>query len=113
MHMTNLEPYIFFRQRPWRVIDNIAETLRWTTQLAKAKRLDCKAIYLEALLVLRLLFVDYTETKIDLVGLLEIGLHTHDLREGFFGELKRPIAVVENTNAIPEFGILPKVNASV
>jgi hypothetical protein len=43
---------------------------------------------LKTLLVLLLLLVDYTEPEIDFVGLFEVGLHAHDLRERFFGMLK-------------------------
>lgn len=43
---------------------------------------------LETLLELLLLFVDYAETEVDLIGFLKVWLHTHDLRKCFFGMLK-------------------------
>lgn len=35
--------------------------------------------YVQTLVELLLLFVDYAKTEVDLVGLLEVWLHTHDL----------------------------------
>jgi hypothetical protein len=58
------------------------------------------------LLILLLLFVDYTEPKVDFVGLFEIGLHAHDLRKSFLGMLKRPISIIQDANAIPKFWFL-------
>lgn len=43
---------------------------------------------LKTLLELLLLFVDYTQTEVNLVRLLKVGLHTHDLGECLFGMLK-------------------------
>lgn len=43
---------------------------------------------LETLLEFLLLFVDYAETEVDLIGFLKVWLHTHDLRKCFFGMLK-------------------------
>jgi hypothetical protein len=53
-----------------------------------------------------LLFVYYAKAEVDLVGLFEVGLHAHDLGKGLLGMLKRSITVVENANAVPEFGLL-------
>lgn len=33
-------------------------------------------------------------------------MHAHDLREGFLGEIQRAISIVEDTNSIPELGLL-------
>lgn len=57
--------------------------------------------YLEALIVLLLLFVYDAKAEVDLVGLFEVGLHLHDLGEGFLGVVQRTISVVENADAIP------------
>lgn len=57
--------------------------------------------YLKTLVILLLLFVDYAKTEVDLVGLLEIRLHLHDLGEGLFGMVQRPVSVVENTDTVP------------
>lgn len=62
--------------------------------------------YIQALVELLLLLVYYSQAEINLICLLEVGFHAHDLGEGFFGVLKRAIAVVQNTNAVPEFGLL-------
>ena len=48
-----------------------------------------------------LLLVDDAETKVDLVGLLEVGLHAHDLGKGFLGMLERAETIVEDTDAVP------------
>jgi hypothetical protein len=53
-----------------------------------------------------LLFINYTKTEVDLVGLLKGWLHAHDLRKGLLGMLEGAIAVVEDTNAVPELGLL-------
>jgi len=62
--------------------------------------------YLKTLLVFLLLFVNYAQTEIDLVGLFKVGLHPHDLRKCFFGMLQRTITVIKNSNAIPKFRLL-------
>lgn len=62
--------------------------------------------YLETLVVFLLLLVNYPETKVYLVCLFKIGLHAHDLREGLFCILEGAIAIVENADAIPQFGLL-------
>ncbi len=46
--------------------------------------------YLEALAVLLLLFVDYTQAEVYLVGLFKVGLHLHDLGEGLLGVSSEP-----------------------
>lgn len=40
---------------------------------------SCDATYVQALVELLLLLVNYTQTEVDLVGLLKGRLHTHDL----------------------------------
>ena len=67
---------------------------------------DCACTYVQTLVELLLLFVYYAETEVDLVCLLEVGLHTHDLRERLLGMFERPIAVVQDAYAIPELGFL-------
>jgi len=43
---------------------------------------------LETLLELLLLLVNYAKSEVDLICLFEVGLHAHDLREGFLGVLQ-------------------------
>jgi len=62
--------------------------------------------YVQTLVELLLLLIDYTEAEVDLVCLFEGRLHAHDLREGLFRMLQGSIAVVEYANAIPKFGLL-------
>jgi hypothetical protein len=70
---------------------------------------DREATYLQALLELLLLLVYYAEAEVDLVGFLEARVHAHDLGKGFFGVLERAIAIVEDTDTIPELGFLPGI----
>ena len=67
--------------------------------------LDC-GTYLETLPEFLLLFIDDSQTKIDLVGLVKVRLHLHDLRESFFGVLQRPVTVIQNSDAIPKTRLL-------
>ncbi len=64
--------------------------------------------YAQTLGVLGLLLVNYTKAEVDFVGLVELGRHAHDLGEGFFGVLKRAIAVVQDADAIPKLWLLEK-----
>lgn len=76
--------------------------------LAKEKKREKKAIvaYLQALVELLLLLIDYTQAEVDFVGLFEVGSHAHDLRESFLCVVERTVAIIENTDAIPQFGLL-------
>jgi hypothetical protein len=67
--------------------------------------------YLKAGVVLLLLLVDYTQSKIDLIRLFKVGLHLHDLGKRFFGVVQGTISVVEYADAIPQFGFLPRLLA--
>ena len=62
--------------------------------------------YLQALVELLLLLVDYTQSEVDFVGLFEVRGHSHNLRESFLRMIKRAIAVIEDTNPIPQFRFL-------
>lgn len=68
-----------------------------------------EATYLQTLLELLLLFVYYTKAEVYLVGFLEARVHAHDLGEGFLGVFERAIAIVEDTDTIPELGFLPGI----
>lgn len=105
MDMSNLEPNILFSQRRRWHGNNVSETLQTISGLRNVS-FSFQAAYLKALLVLLLLLVNYTEAKVDLVGLFEIRLHAHDLRKRFFGMLQRSIAIVKNSNAVPKFWFL-------
>lgn len=90
--MSDLKPDVFLGQWSRRIGDNVLEAL-------------------EALVILLLLLVDYTQAKVDFICLVEIGLHLHDLRESLLGMLEGAIAIVEDANAIPEFGFLSHVSS--
>lgn len=66
--------------------------------------------YLQTLDEFRLLLVYYTEAEVDLVGLVEIGLDLHDLRECLLCVVIAAIAIVENTDSIPEHRVLRQVS---
>jgi hypothetical protein len=52
------------------------------------------------------LFVDYAESEVYFVGLFKVGVHGHDMRESFLGMLEGPMAIVQNTDTIPQSGLL-------
>jgi hypothetical protein len=58
------------------------------------------------LVELLLLLVYYAQAEINFIRLLKGGLHSHDLRKRLLGMLEGAIAIIENTNTIPEFGFL-------
>jgi hypothetical protein len=64
--------------------------------------------YIQTLVELLLLLVYYAEAEVDLVCLLEVGLHSHDLRESLFSVLQRAIAIVQDANAVPQLRLLRK-----
>lgn len=69
-----------------------------------------KDTYVEALVELLLLLVNYAEAEVDFIGLLEVGLHAHHLRKCFLGVLEGSITIIEYSDAIPQFGFLIKVS---
>jgi hypothetical protein len=62
--------------------------------------------YVQTLIELLLLFVNYTETEVYFIRLLEVGFHAHDLRKRLLSVLERAIAVIEDTYAVPKLGFL-------
>ena len=70
----------------------------------------CRDTYVQTLIELLLLLVDYAQAEVDLVGLLESRFHTHDLRKCLFGMLQRSVAIIEYTNAVPKLGLLSYVS---
>jgi hypothetical protein len=86
MDMANLEPYVLFIEWPWGISHDVLETLH-TDVSKEGVMLPCPT-YLQTLLKLLLLLVDYTEPEIDLICFFEIGLHPHHLTESLFGVFK-------------------------
>jgi hypothetical protein len=83
-------------------LKHLTESVRFSSRpTAKATE-----TYFETLIILLLLLVDDTQAKVDLVGLFEVRLHLHDLRESFLGVIKRSVAVVQYTDAIPQLWLL-------
>jgi hypothetical protein len=62
--------------------------------------------YVQTLVKFLLLFINYAETEVDFIRLLEVGLHAHDLRKRLFGVLEGAIAVIEDTYPVPKLGFL-------
>jgi hypothetical protein len=62
--------------------------------------------YLETLRKFVLLLIYYTESEVDLIGLVKVGLNLHDLGERLLGIVVAAISIIENTNTVPEHGVL-------
>jgi hypothetical protein len=92
MNMTDLKVDIFFSQRTGRVVDNVFEAF-------------------QALVELLLLLVYYSEAEVDFIGLFKVRRHAHDLRESLFGVVERSITIIQDTNAVPQFGFLDRALA--
>lgn len=91
--MADLEPDIFLGQWRGRRVDYILEALETKLDKLKSTRMT-PGTYLEGLVVFLLLLVDYSESEVNLVGLVKIGLHLHDLREGLLCMVQRAITVI-------------------
>lgn len=89
--MANLEVDVLLGQWARRIVYNVLEAL-------------------QTLIEFLLLLVNDAEAEINFVGLFKVGGHAHDLRESFFGMVERAIAVVENADSIPQFGLLSVVS---
>lgn len=87
VNVTNLEPDVFLTQRTRRIVDNVPEAL-------------------QALGELLLLLVYNSQSEIDLICFLESRLHSHNLGECLLCMLQATVSIVEDTDAIPQFGFL-------
>jgi hypothetical protein len=94
VNMTNLEPDILFSQRSRRIVDNVFETLDSLASVFKCKTLGVWETNFQTLIELLLLFIDYAKTKVDLVCLLKVRLHAHDLRKRLLCVIERSVAVI-------------------
>jgi hypothetical protein len=103
VHVTDLEPDVLLRQRTRRVSDNVFEALH-VGQFRSRDIVD--DTYVQTLVELLLLLVNYAEAEVDLVSLFEAWLHAHDLRESFLGMFEGTIAIVEDSYPVPELGFL-------
>ena len=104
--MADLEPNVLLRKGVRRRRDNIFEALEQVSTHSYTMLYYTGPSYLQALIVLLLLLVYYPEPEIDLVRLFEVGLHLHDLGEGLLRVIVGSESVVEDTDAVPEFGFL-------
>lgn len=104
VNVTDLEPDILLGQGTRRLIDDKLEALVVvSTHLIHG---NDSVTYIETLRKLLLLLVNYSEAEINLVGLFEFRCHTHDLGERLLRMIKRAIAIVQNTNAVPQLRLL-------
>lgn len=62
--------------------------------------------HLKTLAIFLLLLVYYAKPEVDFVGLLEAGLHLHDLGESFLGVVQRSVAIVQDADSVPELRFL-------
>ena len=62
--------------------------------------------YLERLVVLLLLLVNYAEAEINFMGLVKVRLHLHDLGEGLLSMLKGAVSVVQDADTVPKSRLL-------
>jgi hypothetical protein len=69
-----------------------------------------KSTNLKTLLKFLLLFVNYSKSEINFVGFFEVWLHPHDLRKCLLCVLKRAVSVIEDANAVPQFGFLAGIS---
>jgi len=83
VHVTDLEEEIGLRQRSRRASEDRLKVTK-------------------TLLVLAELLVDVTETKVDLVGLLETRAVLESACEGVFSDVVRATAIVQDADAIPK-----------
>jgi hypothetical protein len=113
VHVTDLEVDVPLDEWSWRVAENVSETLygeggdvseRQRAHRTPPRRTKCA--YFEALLKLLLLLVDDAESEVDFVGLLELGVHLENRGEGLLGVIERPIAVVQDADAVPQVRVL-------
>lgn len=65
-----------------------------------------RTTYIQTLAILGLLLVYYSETEVHFIGLVKVWCHAHDLGESLFGMFKRAVAVIQDTDPIPEFWFL-------
>lgn len=82
---TYLEPDVWLGQWVWRVGQDVLEALQSRRKHA-------------------LVLVDDAETEIDLVGLVEVGVQVQHTHEGLFSVLQGAVAVVQDPDAVPQFG---------
>jgi hypothetical protein len=113
VHVTDLEPNILLIQRSWRVVHNVSEALHTISSAISHRQSELDLAYLQALLELLLLLVDYTESEVDFICLLEVRLHSHDLGKCFLGMVERSITVVQDSYSVPKLGLLRLVRACV
>lgn len=99
--MADLEPYVCLVEGCWRGIDYVFEALNSISKKNVAAWEFRHIHYLQAFLVLLLLLVDDSQAKVDLIGLVKLWGHPHDLRKGFLGVIQGAISVVQDADAIP------------
>ena len=107
VHVSDLEPDVRVGKGIWGTLKDLLEAAK-------------------TFLVFAALLIDYAQSKKDFIGLVEVQVckesnqsghicpteekhtlvHPEDRGEGFFGMIQGPVAIVKNTDAIPQFGII-------
>lgn len=84
-HRADLEPDVGLGQRVWRVRQDVLEALQGGRKHA-------------------LVLVNDTETEVDLVGLVKVGVQVQHTDKGLFSVLQGAVTVVQDTDSVPQLG---------
>lgn len=81
------------KEKKWSAVRSHVDQGQWLT-------------YIKTLTELLLLLVYYAQAEVNLVGLLKLWRHAHNLRKGLFGVVEGSIAIVQDANTVPQLGFL-------
>jgi hypothetical protein len=97
VYIADLSVYIGRCQRVWRIVKDILKAL---TSVNKQRT------YSDRLLQFFLLLVYNAQAKVNFIAFLVVRLDIKDVRESFFGVVKRGIAIIQQTDPVPDIRIL-------
>jgi hypothetical protein len=98
--MSDLEPNILNGQWFGWIRNNISKAL--SCQLGQCTM----STHVQTFRILGLLLIDYTQAKVDFVGLVKVWGHAHDLTESFLCVVQRAVTVIQYTNSVPKLWFL-------
>lgn len=84
-HRSDLKPDVGLGQWVWRVRQDVLEALQGGRKHA-------------------LVLVYDTETEVDLIGLVKVGIQVQHTHKGLFSVLQGAVTVVQDTNSVPQLG---------